>query len=658
MTIYALLIGINSYKSSKIKDLYGCENDVDLMNLTLQERYAVDEQNIKCLLNKQATKAAIVESFQQHFSQAQKGDTVIFYFSGHGSQEPASPEFWKIDTNQKLETLVCYDSEVDGVTQLANKELRYLISQLPAELAQIVLIIDSCHSGHISRYTDTDDTIETRQVSLVNTPREPQDFIFYQTAQQQGWDNYINNFPQAEHILLSACRENEQSQEKQIDGERHGVFTYSLCNTLNTLQYSLSYYNLLNRVRPLTRKHNKGQTPQIETAQDDDINQEFLGSAIQPVKLHAYYDNYAWWIDAGLVHDLHKDDQITIYNSDQVENKTPLTTTSIEKISSGRCKLDEDHLNMLDRNHVYFAQVTHKNIQKLRFIIDADEYHQQRLREALQTLYNGQSPSIFIEENKQSPEYLVTAKNNQYYISLATDREAYPLFEPTNSARDVLYWLEKLKRWQQKLELNNNDIDENSVQLVIEDRDNKHIYIDEDITLSYKEGTKKCDHNKDKYGVNISLEVRCNKQAMPKKPQYCALLLFDSTNAAIISLLDNDEKLTPHPDGKPPCKTSYKEGKTVRIYVDKSLLNRGVTETTDYIKLIVSDEPFATSIMEQKGLKPYVASTHRGSPTLRNLLEQEMHYRNTRGDFNLAPPKHIPRWFTKTIELKLEYQAS
>ncbi|MCK5918876.1 MAG: caspase family protein, partial [Cocleimonas sp.] len=241
MAIYALLVGVNSYLNDSIRPLKGCKNDVKLMQRTLQERFSVTEDNIQTLTSRSATKENLVQGFQTHLSQAGQDDTALFYFSGHGSQEPAGKEFWDIDTDRQLETLVCHDSRAGKVTDLADKELRYLISQLSNNGAEVVVIIDSCHSGHASRTIEKEDSA-TRQTSGQTRPRALEQFIFH----ENGID--LNKLPQGQHILLSACRDIELSKEKRIDGQLNGIFTHALCSQLNSQANTLSYHNLLMRV--------------------------------------------------------------------------------------------------------------------------------------------------------------------------------------------------------------------------------------------------------------------------------------------------------------------------------------------------------------------------------------------------------------------------
>jgi hypothetical protein len=654
MAIYALLVGINDYLFPKIKPLKGCHNDVGLMYETLQSRFSVPDENIKTLCSTQATKAAIVETFQTHFAQANDEDTVVFYFSGHGSQEPAAAEFWHIDPDKQLETLVCYDSEVND-TQLANKEVRFLISQLNQKLKHVVLIIDSCHSGHINRVLEEED-IATRQASFSASPRAMEDFIFYDDAVKNGWINNLKEIPQGKNILLTACRNTELSQEQNVAGERHGAFTYSLCKTLETLSHTPSYYNLLTRVRPITQKLNSQQTPQIAAYQSE-INETFLGTDIQPVELKVYNRNKAWWIDAGHIHGLNNNDEIAIFPTDK-ESKEPLLFVNVFKAEPGKCQLTDNQSDQhettissfseLDSSMAYPAHITHHHIEKLRFSMEGKADNIEKVRQALLTIKNGDSPSDFIEENAESAEYRVNCHaDGNFYISDAKAINFRPLFEAAETATQVLKQLENIKRFKQKLELANDDpsVDSNTVQIVI--TEGEKAYIDEDVTLHYDPSNTIDPRPK------ISFAVRCNPNNMPKKPVYCALVLFDSATTEVNSGLNNEEQLIPSAD-KETCKVNYLEGREIPFEVKDALFEKGITETHDYIKLIVSDTPFDAKLLNQPGMKIFRGNEplSKGTNALTNLLEQAMKYSHTRS-FDLTTPPVIPQWYTKTFELSV-----
>lgn len=86
----ALIIGIDHYiiidLSGEKLDLKGCANDaLDIKNILI-EKFDFKENEIRLLLNKDATKESILEGFQWLIRETKPQDWVIFSFSGYGTQ--------------------------------------------------------------------------------------------------------------------------------------------------------------------------------------------------------------------------------------------------------------------------------------------------------------------------------------------------------------------------------------------------------------------------------------------------------------------------------------------------------------------------------------------------------------------------------------------
>src|SRR5262245_27439431 len=96
-TLYALLVGIDSYQAP-VPTLGGCLNDVDAVEILLRERAVSRHQHLELLTlrNSEATRLAIIDGFLNHLGRAGKDDVVLFYYSGHGSQERTPPELWHV----------------------------------------------------------------------------------------------------------------------------------------------------------------------------------------------------------------------------------------------------------------------------------------------------------------------------------------------------------------------------------------------------------------------------------------------------------------------------------------------------------------------------------------------------------------------------------
>ena len=137
--LYALLIGINTYQNyPKQLFLTACHNDVHAMIKLLNESFIQQQFSAlhihPPLLDNKATKQSIIQAFQKHFALAQKGDTVLFYFSGHGIREKTNIAAFNYgELDDAINSLVCYDSdfsirvgeERNNGNFLSDKELRF-----------------------------------------------------------------------------------------------------------------------------------------------------------------------------------------------------------------------------------------------------------------------------------------------------------------------------------------------------------------------------------------------------------------------------------------------------------------------------------------------------------------------------------------------------
>ncbi|CAA6817214.1 MAG: Unknown protein [uncultured Aureispira sp.] len=274
--IYALLVGINEYLSPDVSNLNGTQKDVEDMQDYILSNYTAFEKKVAVLKDKNATRSNIIKSFEQHLGQAQEGDIVLFYYSGHGSWGKTNQAFFKFDPDEREEGLVCHDSRVNNQFDLADKEIAVLLNYVARNNAEVVLLIDSCHSGSVTRYADA----ATRMTGSGNQVRTLSDYLYDSTleehktyyttlAAQNGGE--IAEIPMSRHLLMSACSERELARETK-DG---GWFTQSLLSVLKENE-SLSYFQVYSQVfSAISQKHEK-QTPQLEAYGLFNANNVFL----------------------------------------------------------------------------------------------------------------------------------------------------------------------------------------------------------------------------------------------------------------------------------------------------------------------------------------------------------------------------------------------
>ncbi|GBG64523.1 hypothetical protein CBR_g45219 [Chara braunii] len=144
----AVIVGV-SYSGTKYM-LKGCLNDAKCMKYMLTQKFGFNEQNI-VLLTEEAkdrgripTKINIMQALYWLMRGVRAGDSLVFHYSGHGSQQ-------KDQTGEEIdgydETLCPLDFEKNGM--IVDDDLNStLVRPLPPG-AKLHAVIDSCHSGTV-----------------------------------------------------------------------------------------------------------------------------------------------------------------------------------------------------------------------------------------------------------------------------------------------------------------------------------------------------------------------------------------------------------------------------------------------------------------------------------------------------------------------------
>lgn len=262
--VYALLVGINNYPAmSGVSNLGGCLEDVQRIHGYLSEQFVsrnsdllCDSKTVRILRDEEATTTALIRAFRDLLSQAGPEDSVYFHFSGHGSRQPAAPEFFSFFPDEFDETLVCYNSRLPGQFDLADKELAVLLSELNA--GHILVTLDCCHSG--SGVREDEDSLKVRTAPVRTNTRPLQSYIagYYENQVRRSGNIEI---PGSKHILLAACNRFQKAREHQTGV---GLFTRALTRVLANLAAPISYVELFSRVRSMVFLKKHDQTPEFE----------------------------------------------------------------------------------------------------------------------------------------------------------------------------------------------------------------------------------------------------------------------------------------------------------------------------------------------------------------------------------------------------------
>ena len=150
--IRSVLVGVDVYERPDIPPLSGCVNDVSLVRRTLKG-FGVPNEDIRVVVNERATKANIIHRLRTTVADAEPGDVVIFYFSGHGSQIRDRNGDELADS---LDEIICpYDMDWDRKTFILDDDLDELFAEIPPDVV-LEAFIDCCFWGATPRVLDPD----------------------------------------------------------------------------------------------------------------------------------------------------------------------------------------------------------------------------------------------------------------------------------------------------------------------------------------------------------------------------------------------------------------------------------------------------------------------------------------------------------------------
>jgi len=330
MTLFALLVGINNYPPP-LPALRGCVNDVQGVAGYLQKAVSGDLRPL-ILLDEEAKRDRVIAAFRDHLGQAGAGDTALFYFAGHGSQQKIPPSLAYLEADLQIETLVLWDSRAPKGWDLADKEIAVLIHDLAKRGAHIVVILDCCHSGTATRGEN-----DQRQIASDVRIRPLESLITSLTtirgALTSAWD-----VEPGRHVLLAACRDFQLASEGVDNGERHGLFTASLLNVLRTSSRLPTYRDLMAATSYRISARTTKQLPALEATHPDDLDRVFLGSL--RAETHRYYiahHEQEWLLEGGAIHGLRTEETLGLYAFDAPllaaeALPVPLTTAAITAV--------------------------------------------------------------------------------------------------------------------------------------------------------------------------------------------------------------------------------------------------------------------------------------------------------------------------------------
>ncbi|KAL5504708.1 hypothetical protein ACEPAH_7371 [Sanghuangporus vaninii] len=262
----ALLIGIKYYRpryynNTRIASLKGPHHDVREVQRLLQDVYGWDTECFRILKDdngpreNQPTLENIRHEIKELVKDAQPGDNLFFYFSGHGSQVEDQDDDEDDGKDEELIVLVSCDGQL-----LVDDELHEILVKPIPEGCHLTAVLDCCSSG-----TGLDlpyNALQAEKDACNSTERTPSRPI-------------RRKHSKGNVVLLSACADAEYAAEKTDLGDEYrrvrGMLTKAFIDSLKMRRKS-TYDELMTSVRTQLRRKDTMQNPQLSSSRMIDMN--------------------------------------------------------------------------------------------------------------------------------------------------------------------------------------------------------------------------------------------------------------------------------------------------------------------------------------------------------------------------------------------------
>lgn len=627
---YALLVGIDKYLG-KVKPLKGPLRDVEAMN----DYLAPLGFNINQLKGPQATREAIISQFKSHLiDHAEAGALLLFYFSGHGSQEEkAHKDILQYQGNRFNETLICYDSRTDGQWDLSDKELKWLIKQAAAKKAEVVVIVDACHSGSVTRIGGKK-VFRAKQGSASGAVR-PLDSYIADSAS-------YSEVPR--HILLAACKKEQLAMEFEqiVEGDyiHKGLFTDSLLSILkSTGSAPISYRRLMAKSSLLVKRDYECQTPHLDVFGFFDTYKNFLdlspsgGAGFKyPASKKDGECFIEFGINRGMPFDAEKTARFAIYEDESLKKR--LSYAAVTSVELNR-SIVEPEKPIADGQYV--AVPLELPTQKLSVYTNHPKEALQKqikgLEEHAAFRFNDLVEWEYLDKDLAECCLLVEAKGRYSLRYADTNELIYPKYDHSprnlNNRRhleDLLKVLQLIENWRRFSQISKpirfsifHEDKSFPFEFSVCDRDGKkrrtfsqsEVSETTEITLDHPGQWGYC-HKQ--HGEIIRYQINA-KNELYRNLSLC--LLYFSRDFEIES--DNKENI---------------EARNAPIILKKGGLNlaKGLNQETEVFKLFASENLFENFFPDQRDLKSF-------EKDLRGIKAR--------------PNKPLSDWFTQTLHVKV-----
>lgn len=223
--IRGLVIGIDQYPNLGAKaQLAGAVNDARDIAQALAKAGA---QDVVLLVDGEATKVKIAETWKALVTRAEPGDTLIFSYAGHGSQEP-EPAGRNGEPDGLNENFILGGFSPRGIQaaeRIVDDEVFDWLKMADDKGVKAILIADSCHSGTMYRSVSEDNGLRYRNLTIPQITDDQ--LLLPPPASARATPDDFRTV-----TFVGATEEGRTIPEVRIEGQMRGALSYSFARAV------------------------------------------------------------------------------------------------------------------------------------------------------------------------------------------------------------------------------------------------------------------------------------------------------------------------------------------------------------------------------------------------------------------------------------------
>lgn len=360
--VWLLLAGIDFYPV-KAQRLCGAVNDISEVELALKGYYK--ETNVtKLFASVTGEPGQTAPPEEKHLlptwenftgeigniaQNASANDIVWIHYSGHGTLNSTNTSEFHYEESYGTDTaLVLLEPNGQrGIRYLRGIELAGLLDNMADKGLKLTVVLDSCHSGSISRGEDSvvrgipwsvDVASEfPRQESKLSRPSAPKEKIFRDTATSSHWLLHPNGY-----TLLAACGPHQLAKEIMVKEKQqhHGALSYMIRKAFDffaqkdtqEVTHELIYRHVNANMFKFQEQHPILIGTEKTTLWGTEVARLDARSAFEIIEV---ISDQEIWTNAGVVHGVCTGDEYEVYtHAEAKEPVTRITITNVEAVHS------------------------------------------------------------------------------------------------------------------------------------------------------------------------------------------------------------------------------------------------------------------------------------------------------------------------------------